>query len=81
MFHPNKVTPIHVPIVTYRDVYLGEGFKILLDKLLFSKESSGFSRVAIIKAVRAELGIGLVEAKSLVDALTPELLFPSSNQQ
>ena len=70
------VDPIRIPVKTYHDVYLGAGFKVLLAAVLFpnGRDTAGGNKVTAIKAVRAELGCGLKEAKDLVDAMTPELL-------
>lgn len=70
-----QVKPILVPIVKHHEVHFGEGFKYMLADLLFPADSTKDRRlVPAIKAVRAELGIGLKEAKDLCEALTPEML-------
>lgn len=74
-----SVEPIRVPVMTYHQVYLGTGFKLLLGELLFPRDGSERRLITAIKALRAELGIGLKEAKDLVDALTPELLASTSD--
>jgi hypothetical protein len=74
--HPG-IQPLRIPVATYHEVYLGNGFKELLSRVLFPtgvQDPSTGNKVLAIKAVRAELGIGLKEAKDLVDSLTPELL-------
>ena len=70
----SQCTPITVPITSYQQVYFGNGFKALLLEALFPYNQTAGSPIFAIKAVRAELGIGLKEAKSIVDNLTPQLL-------
>lgn len=68
-----NVQPINVPVTTHQEVYLGNGFKMLLNFMLFQASGAPL-KVTAIKAVRAELGCGLKEAKDIVDALTPAML-------
>src|SRR4051812_35455615 len=82
----NTIT-MRVPIVkpiTHQEVTLPKSVCILLEHVLFPKEQydgkrdqyfmPGPCKVVAIKAVRAELGLGLKESKDIVDQLTPAML-------
>ena len=84
----NNIT-FRVPVTTYKDFTLSNGLGMVLKHLLFPETqyirdldkyvTPNSQKVLAIKAVRADLGIGLKEAKDFIDALTPKLLDQALN--
>lgn len=70
----NNIT-FRVSITQFKEVTISKGMRTALKALLFPiYRENPPQKVPAIKALREELGLGLKEAKDIVDQLTPEIL-------